>query len=129
MAEQNNATLDFNPESWKEKSESDYSLTEGMEYELFTNRYRELQSSRIMRDAEEKNALESSLFGAEEEDVFDTQREQITKTLFTEVKWEIRHKTKEQQSGVLEGILAAGFLLLLFFVLLAMTFRKKTKTT
>ncbi len=120
------ASFSFRPDSWKEKSESDYALTEGMTYELFSTRYQSLLEQSIEQRKARENQLGSILFVGEEE-LLKEQDEELTEYLFLEVKREINPKNNTDSVKGYEIALGGGFLIILFFVLWKFTFQKKDK--
>ena len=56
------SSLNLEPEAWKYKTSSDYSVTEGMEYEVFTKGFREIYDRFNRKKEQNLQMLEENVF-------------------------------------------------------------------
>lgn len=123
MAE--SGSLDLEPEAWKYKTDSDYSVTEGMEYEVFTKEFREIYESLYRQEVWKRTLLQNNVFvdntGILQEE------EEIRQYLFQETKREGKQKKENQNYSINEVLLGVGVLILLFLLLVRFTFKKRKK--
>lgn len=117
--------LPLQPEGWKYKEGSDYSITTGMEYEVFTKEYRDLREQIRKHKLEETIYTKNNLFIKEV--LVSSDDDMILEALFTQEG--VREvKTVEQEGtesiSIGDFFVASGILILLL-ALLIKYFKKK----
>ncbi len=119
------SSLNLNPEAWKYKTGSGNSVTEGMEYEVFTKGFRELYDRFNQQKVQRLQMLEENVFV--ENGSIQNEEDEIRQYLFQEVKKESKQQTVEKEFSVKEGLVGGGIIVVLFLLLIRFTFKKGKK--
>ena len=123
MEETKEASLNLTPDAWRNKTGSGYSVTEGMEYEPFTRQFRHLYNKMQESELQYTGKIKNNIFigGI----VIQSEEERIRENLFTEVRIGKKREDPVSEISRQELLIVIGFLMLLFLILVRMTFRKK----
>lgn len=123
MGETKEASLNLEPDAWRNKTGSGYSVTEGMEYEPFTKQFRYLYNKMQESELQYTGKIKNNIFldGI----VIQSEEERIRENLFTEVRVGKKREDPAAEVSGQEILIVTGFLILLFLILVRMTFRKK----
>lgn len=117
------AGLNLVPDAWKYKEGSDYSVTEGMEYETFTKEFRNLYERIKEKDVQAMKELEANVFM--EDFSIRAEDENIKAGMFAEVHRGLKREEAESGKTQWEFLSCIGLLVVLFLILARFTFRKK----
>ena len=120
------ASLNLQPDAWRYKTDSGYSITEGMEYELFTEKFRLLYSEIEEKEKQYTETVKTNIFLGKIS--IQTEDERIKDNLFTEIKKGSRRESIDTVTSKQELFIGMGLIVLLFFILVRFTFRRKKKT-
>lgn len=125
MGEAAEASLNLEPDAWKYKDGSGYSVTEGMEYELFTEKFENLYNHIRETEEQSRKALEAAIFLKD----FSVQTsDEVWKAgLFLEPHKSLRREETESLTAHWEYLGGIGLLAVLFCVLARVTFRKRSR--
>ncbi|MCM1145146.1 MAG: hypothetical protein NC318_13900 [Blautia sp.] len=118
--------MDLQPEAWRYKTGSGYSVTEGMEYELFTEEFQRMYREMTDREQQYTETIKNNIFL--ESMTLHSGEQQIREKLFMETKRENRRESMDVETSPQEFLAGAGFIVLLFCLLVSLTFRKKKQT-
>lgn len=120
------AYMDLQPDAWRYKTGSGYSVTEGMEYELFTEKFRNLYKEIQEKERQYTETVKTNIFLGDM--LIQAEDERIKENMFIETK-KVNRK-ESLNTGILqqEIFVGIGFIILLIFILTGLTFRRKKKT-
>lgn len=119
------SSLNLDPEAWKYKASSGYSVTEGMEYEVFTKGFREIYDQFNRQQEYKLQMLEENIFI--ENDTLRHEEEEVRQYLFQEIKRESKQQIENKRISVKEGLFGIGIIVVLFLLLIRFTFKKNKR--
>lgn len=118
------ASLPLLPDAWRTKTQGGYSVTEGMEYEPFTEQFRYRYDRIQEKKFRQTNQMKTDIFTERME--IHTE-EKIRERLFTEVKDGKKREDTQIKVPQHEILIGTGFMILLFVILLQITLKRKKR--